>query len=113
MLQIELFAVLGVLVIVLGSVFASRLGVAVPIIVVVVGIAASFLPGMDGFEVEPELILAVVLPPILYGAAVNMPTTDFRRNFGSISALSVVLVTISVVGVFLIERLLGLRRVLR
>ena len=98
MLEIELFAVVGVLVIVLGSVFASRLGVAVPIIVVLLGIAASFLPGMESFVVEPELILAVVLPPILYGAAVNMPTTDFRRNFGSISALSVVLVLVSAFG---------------
>jgi CPA1 family monovalent cation:H+ antiporter len=98
MLEIELFAVVGVIVIVLGSVFASRLGVAVPIIMVLLGTAGSFLPGMESFVVEPEIILAVVLPPILYGAAVNMPTTDFRRNFGSISALSVVLVLVSAFG---------------
>lgn len=98
MLQTELFVVIGVLVIVLGSVFASRLGVAVPIIVALLGLGVSFLPGMEDFEVEPELILAVVLPPILYGAAVNMPTTDFRRNFGTISALSVVLVLVSAFG---------------
>ena len=34
----------------------------------------------------------IVLPPLLYSAAVNMPATDFRRDFGAIGALSVLLV---------------------
>ena len=46
-------------------------------------------------EIEPEWILAGVLPPLLYSAAVSMPAMNFRREFAAISGLSVVLVVIS------------------
>ena len=36
-----------------------------------------------------------MLPPLLYAAAINVPVVDFRRNFLSISALSVLLVVVS------------------
>jgi CPA1 family monovalent cation:H+ antiporter len=45
--------------------------------------------------ISPEWILVIVLPPLLYSAAVNMPATDFRRDFGAIGALSVLLVVVS------------------
>ena len=57
----------------------------------------GLLPWVPPIEIEPEWILAGVLPPLLYSAAVSMPTMSFRRNFGAISALSVVLVVISAV----------------
>ncbi len=45
-----------------------------------------------------ELILMGLLPPILYSAAINVPIVDFRRNFSSISALSVALVVVTAFG---------------
>ena len=94
--------VVGMLLIIGGTWLAPKLRVAAPIILVFVGIACSFIPGAEPFEVEPELVLAIVLPPILYAAAVSVPMTDFRRNFKAISGLSVVLVLLSaiVVGLF-------------
>ncbi|GHD42869.1 cation:proton antiporter [Mycetocola manganoxydans] len=68
-----------------------------PLILVVVGILASFVPGVPDIVVPPELILSVVLPPILYAAAVNVPLVDFRRNLKAISGLSVLLVIVSAV----------------
>jgi NhaP-type Na+/H+ or K+/H+ antiporter len=88
----------AVLIIVAVSVFAGRLGVAAPILLVLVGLACSLIPGAPEIRIEPEWILAVVLPPLLYAAAVNMPATDFRRDFGSIGALSVLLVLVSAFG---------------
>nr|WP_235812694.1 cation:proton antiporter [Pseudoclavibacter helvolus] len=71
------------------------------------GVILSYVPGLPEIEIEPELILAVVLPPILYAAAVNVPVTDFRRNLRAITGLSVVLVVISAVVVgFLLTWLL-------
>ncbi|SDK86755.1 Sodium/hydrogen exchanger family protein [Lentzea albidocapillata subsp. violacea] len=52
--------------------------------------------------VEPEWVLVIVLPPILYSAAVNVPVMDFRRNFKVISSLSVLLVVGSAFGTVLL-----------
>ena len=51
------------------------------------------MPQYDaGVRIEPEWILEGVLPPLLYSSAVSMPAMNFRREFGAISGLSVVLV---------------------
>jgi NhaP-type Na+/H+ or K+/H+ antiporter len=96
--ELELLAIAAVLVIVGVSYFAQKLGVAAPILLVVVGLALSVVPGIPVVHAEPELILTIVLPPLLYSAAVNMPVVDFRRDIGTISALSVVLVLVSAFG---------------
>lgn len=90
-----LVAVLGVVVVVVTAAFSARLGVAAPLLLVLVGIGYSFIPGVPPIEIEPDLILMGVLPPLLYAAAINVPVVDFRRNFASISALSVLLVVVS------------------
>ncbi|NUL47421.1 sodium:proton antiporter [Cellulosimicrobium funkei] len=93
--EFALLAVAGVLIIVLVSLFAPKLGVAAPILLVIVGIGCSLIPGAPRILLEPEWILMIALPPILYSAAVNVPITDFRRDFEAISALSVLLVIAS------------------
>lgn len=94
-MDLLLLTVIGVLVIVAATSLAGRLGVAAPLILVLVGVAISYVPGVPRFEIAPEVILAGVLPPLLYAASVNMPTVDFRRDFKAISGLSVVLVLAS------------------
>lgn len=96
--ELELVAVLAVLIIVGASYFAGKLGVATPIVLVLLGLGLSLIPGLPPVAPDPELILAVVLPPLLYSAAVNMPVVDFRRDLRTIGALSVVLVLVSAVG---------------
>nr|WP_202888019.1 sodium:proton antiporter [Kribbella solani] len=78
-----------------ASVFARRTGVAAPLLLVALGIGASYLPSTPAIHIEPEIILAGVLPPLLYSAAVQLPVLDVRRNFGLISWLSVVMVIVS------------------
>lgn len=91
-----LLAVLGVITIVAVAAFSKRLGIASPLILVVLGIGGSYLPGLPSdFAVPPEVILVGILPPLLYSAAINVPLVDFRRNLNTISALSVVLVVAS------------------
>ncbi|HWL02332.1 MAG TPA: sodium:proton antiporter [Microbacteriaceae bacterium] len=94
-MEFGVLAVAAVLIVVAVSAFASKLGVAAPILLVIIGIGCSLIPGAPELEIPPEWILAVVLPPILYAAAVNMPAMDFRRDFGAIGALSVLLVIVS------------------
>lgn len=94
--------VLAVVAIVAVSSLAPRVGVAAPLVLVVLGVGVSFLPFVPAIEVDPGWILGVVLPPLLYSSAVGMPTMDFRRDFWTISALSVVLVAVSAVLVGLV-----------
>ena len=97
-----IIAVVGLLGVAGAAVFAARLRVAAPLILVVVGIGVSFLPFVPAVEVEPEWILAGVLPPLLYATAVSVPSMNFRRELNSIGGLSVVLVVLSafLMGVF-------------
>jgi NhaP-type Na+/H+ or K+/H+ antiporter len=84
------------LVAIAGAAWAGpRVRIAAPLILVLVGIAVSLWPQTPVFIVEPEWILAGILPPLLYSAAVNMPTMEFRRDFAAISGLAVVLVVLT------------------
>jgi len=55
----------------------------------------GLLPFVQVPEIDPEWILVGVLPPLLYSAAVRLPAIEFRRDFGPIAGLSVILVIIS------------------
>nr|WP_198677578.1 sodium:proton antiporter [Leucobacter luti] len=80
-----------------ASLIAPKLRIPAPLLLVLVGIVLSFMPFVADFEMDPEWILAGILPPLLYSASVSMPTVDFRREFKTISGLSVVLVVVSAV----------------
>ncbi|GGG22055.1 sodium/hydrogen exchanger [Rhodococcoides trifolii] len=94
------------LLVVVGAVaiagFAKRLDLQVPLVLVAVGSAASFIPGLPRLELEPDLILGAVLPPLLYSAALDFSFASFKRSFGTIVRLGVglVVVTTAAVGFF-------------
>jgi NhaP-type Na+/H+ or K+/H+ antiporter len=100
--ELGLLGIIGIAVIVAVSVFSRRTGVAAPLILVVVGIGFSFVPGVPRFSIPDEWILAGILPPVLYAAAIKTPVTDFRRNLAPIASLSVVLVVVSAFAVGLL-----------
>jgi CPA1 family monovalent cation:H+ antiporter len=95
-------AVAGLLVVAAAAALAPRLRIAAPLILVITGIAISLLPFVPAVHISPELILAGILPPLLYSASVSMPAMNFRREFNAIGGLSVVLVVVSsvVLGLF-------------
>lgn len=91
-----LVAIIAVLVLTAAvDILADRVRVAAPILMLLIGACVSLIPNMPQIEVDPELVLMVILPPLLYSAAVNMPVSDFRRNLLPISVLAVVLVAVS------------------
>ncbi|ACQ78899.1 sodium/hydrogen exchanger [Beutenbergia cavernae DSM 12333] len=96
-MEFAIVAVLGILAIVAVNALAPRVGVAAPLVLMLLGVAISLLPFVPLVEVEPEWILMGVLPPLLYSASVSMPAMDFRRDFRAISGLSVLLVVITAV----------------
>ncbi|MEB4613333.1 cation:proton antiporter [Leucobacter sp. M11] len=96
-MEIGLVGVVAVVLIVGVAMVSGRIGIAAPLVLVVLGIGIGYLPWVPLVELDPEIILIGVLPPLLYSAAVNVPLVDLRRNLGPITGLSVVLVLISAV----------------
>ncbi|MBM9466791.1 cation:proton antiporter [Nakamurella leprariae] len=82
---------------------SGRIGVPAPIALVLIGVGASFVPGVPGYAVDPEFVLSVLIPPLLYAAAVESSVLAIRTVLRSIIRLSVglVLVTAFAVGAVL------------
>jgi CPA1 family monovalent cation:H+ antiporter len=78
---------------------AHRRGLEPALVLVVVGFAASFAPEFKGVELESEVLLSVVLPPLLYSAALDFSFPTFLRNIRPILGLGVGLVVITAVAV--------------
>ena len=80
---------------------SNRVRVPYPILLVLAGIAVGFLPQARSIFVQPELLLAIVLPAALYPAAIDTSWRDFRRSLRPILLLAVgfVLATTVAVGV--------------
>ncbi len=76
---------------------AERSNIPYPIVLVVGGGLLSFLPGLDFTYIDPNLLLAVVLPPILYYAAFWTSFGDFKKHFREISSLAISLVIITTI----------------
>ena len=83
------------------AVLARVLRVPYPITLVVGGLVIGFLPGVPDVELDPDLVLLIFLPPLLYGAAFFTSLRDLRRNARPIALLSigVVFVTMGAVAV--------------
>ena len=74
---------------------AHRRGLEPALVLVVVGFVVSFTPGFEGIELESEVLLSVVLPPLLYSAALDFSFPTFLRNIRPILGLGIGLVVVT------------------
>jgi CPA1 family monovalent cation:H+ antiporter len=103
----ELLTLMGVLAVALGlTAAARRYNLSAPLLIVVVALGVSFIPGVPRIELEPELILTLVLPPLLYSTALDSSFSQFRAATRPIVALGVVLVLVTAVVVGFVVHLL-------
>ncbi|GEA83347.1 MAG: cation:proton antiporter [Cellulomonas sp.] len=91
---------------VLVAAVCRRRGWPAPLVVVAVALLVSLIPGVPRYEVEPELLLEFVLPPLLYSAALSSSYRDFRASLNSITRLGVGLVIVTALAVALTFSLL-------
>ena len=99
--QVEILLI-GLLVAVVGlSALARVLAVPYPIILVLGGAVLGFIPGLPEVRLEPEVVLIIFLPPLLYGEAIFANWGDFRADVGwlGLNAVALVLVTMCAVAV--------------
>ena len=97
---------LGVLAIVLTVAFVAglsrRLGLSAPLVLVIVGVAASLVPAIPNFDLDPHLVLVGLLPPLLYAAAIRTSLVDFARVRDALLLLAVGLVAVTTFAVGLV-----------
>lgn len=88
-MEVALGLVMLAAVVCAGSALGRKINVSVPLLLVLGGIAGSFLPFIPPIELNPELVLVGLLPPLLYAAALRTSLFDFRSNVRAIGLLSV------------------------
>src|SRR5205085_4022681 len=83
------------------TVVATRLRLPYVILLVLGGLALGFVPGLPDVKLDPELVLFLFLPPLIYSSAWLTSWREFRANLRPILLLSVglVLATTTVVAV--------------
>ncbi|MGE5635434.1 MAG: Na+/H+ antiporter [Nocardioidaceae bacterium] len=103
--------IVGLLVAVAGlSALARWLSIPYPIVLVVGGALVGFVPGLPEVRLDPEVVLVIFLPPLLYGAAFFANLRDIRANLRglTLSTVGLVLATMGAVAVVAHEVVPGL-----
>jgi Na+/H+ antiporter len=85
---------------------ARAVNIPYPIVLVIGGLGLGFVPGMPDAELEPELVLVIFLPPLLYSAAFFANLHDLRTSLRPITLQAVVLVLFTMCAVAVVVKAL-------
>jgi monovalent cation/hydrogen antiporter len=97
------YLLVGLLVaIIVLSTVARMVGIPYPIVLVVGGLVLGFVPGMPEVELDPDVVLLLFLPPLLYSAAFFADLQAMRRDARSITLNAVGLVLFTMCAVALV-----------
>ncbi len=84
---------------------ARRFNLSAPVLLVLAGLAASAVPGVPAYHLDPDVVLTFFLPPLVYSAAIGSSLTAVRANARPIGLLSVGLVAFTAAVVAVVARL--------
>jgi Na+/H+ antiporter len=103
-------ALLGLLVlgVVVLTPTADRIGVPQPVLLTIYGLLLGLAPFIPAPDLEPDLILPLVLPPLLFAATQSTSVVELRRAARPILGLAVGLTVTSAAVVAVVGHLLGL-----
>lgn len=90
-----IFLLLLVAVLLVGV--AQKFRIPYPIALVLGGTTIGFIPGLPTIEFNPDIVLVIVLPPILYYSAFGTAFREFQRNWKDIFSLALGLVVFTTV----------------
>lgn len=71
---------------------AQKINIPYPLALILGGTALGFIPSIKPLELDPHLLLVIVLPPILYYAAFSISFREFKNNWREIFSLALGLV---------------------
>lgn len=78
---------------------AGKIKIPVPMLLLIAGIMIGFVPAMPEIEINPEIIMLLFLPPLLYDAAFNISFQQFKTNLNTIGTLAIGLVFLTTAGI--------------
>ena len=96
---VELVLVTLVAFVALLAALAQKMKVPYPILLVLGGLVLSFVPVFPNVSLRPDFVFLVILPPLLFAAALQTSWREFKFNLVSISMLAFGLVAFTVAGV--------------
>ncbi|WP_416982319.1 Na+/H+ antiporter [Streptomyces sp. T028] len=68
---------------------ARRTPVPAPLLLVAVGLVVSYVPGVPDYTLDPDVVLPLLLPPLLYTSATDSSYLDLRAQLRPVALLSV------------------------
>ena len=83
---------------------SRRVGIPYPVVLAIGGTALAFVPNAPRITLDPELVLALFVAPILLDAAFDSSPRDLRRNWLPVSSLVFVAVGVTTAAVALVTR---------
>jgi CPA1 family monovalent cation:H+ antiporter len=95
----ELTLLVLVAIVALLALLARKIQTPYPIVLLLGGLALSFVRVMPRVSLNPTIVFLVILPPLVFASALNTPWREFRFNLISISMLGLGLVAFTVAGV--------------
>jgi len=104
--EIAFFLVALAVAVLAVTALADRIDLPAPLLLIVAGVAASYVPGVPVVHLHAEVVLLGLLPPLLYAAAIQTSLVDFNANRRPILLLSVGLVVFTTAGVGAVVHLL-------
>ena len=104
---LELVVVIGAT-LVFGGAIAGRIRVPTSLVLLVLGAVIGFLPFLADVELEPEVVLLLFLPALLYWESLNTSLREIKRNLRVILLQGIVLVIITAGVVAWVGQALGL-----
>lgn len=104
---LEITVLLG-LTILVGTMLAPRIRVALPLVLVVFGLLLGFVPALRDVQLPPETVLLLFLPVMLFWESLTTSLRSIRRDFRYILPMSTLLVVASAFAVAGVGVLFGL-----
>ena len=104
---LEVTVLLG-LTILAGALLAPRIRLALPLVLVIFGLALGFVPALREVQLPPETVLLLFLPVMLFWESLTTSLRAIRRDFRYILPMSTLLVVASAFAVAGIGVLFGM-----
>ena len=93
------FVLALIAIIVLIEMLANKIKVAYPILLVIVGLGISFIPGLPVIRINPNMIFFIFLPPLLFEAAWSISLKDLKKWYRIIGSFAFLVVFFTAVSV--------------
>ncbi|MFC5923441.1 Na+/H+ antiporter [Micromonospora vulcania] len=91
----------------IGTTLGGRYRVAPPVLLISFGVLLGLAPPLSELTLEPDLVLVIFLPAILYRESLTISLREIRANLPSIGLLAVVLVVLTTVTVSMTAQAFG------